>query len=285
MGPTMQKTWFITGASRGLGAQIAKAAIRAGDRVVATGRTREAVIEGLGPDSDQLLSVELDVTYAGQARAAVQAALSRFGTIDVLVNNARYGHLGIFEENTIQDTQAQFATNLFGVFNVTWAVLPIMRSARTGRIFNISSFDGILGAELGPLQFASKFALQGFSEFLSKKITPFGLFVTVVEPSPFRSDFLASESLRFGESVVGDYDDWRAQLAASFEQRDAQQPDDPAKLAEAIVRLADESEPPMRFIAGSIAVGVADAKLVMRTVGANRERTAFAVDSDHCAQG
>ena len=224
MGPTMQRTWFITGASRGLGAQIAKAAMRAGDRVVATGRRREAVIEGLGPDSDQLLSIELDVTYAGQARAAVQAALSRFGTIDVLVNNARYGHLGFFEENTIQDTQAHFATNLFGVFNLSWAVLPIMRSARKGRIFNISSFGGILGEELGPLHCASKFALEGFSESLSKQITPLGLFVTIVEPGP------------------------------PFEPRNGQHP---ARLAEAIVRLASKAEAPMRFIAGSNSVDVA----------------------------
>ena len=139
----MQETWFITGASRGLGAQIAKAAIRAGDRVVATSRRREALVESLGPDSEQLSNLELDVTSASEARAAVQAALSRFGAIDVLVNNARYGYLGFFEETTLQDVQAQFAANLFGAFNVTRAALPVMRSARKGRIFNISS-DSVL---------------------------------------------------------------------------------------------------------------------------------------------
>ena len=238
----MQKTWFITGAGRGLGAQIAKAAIRSGDRVVATGRRREAVIEGLGPDNDQLQSVELDVTDAGQVRVAVQAALSRFGAIDVLVNNARYGHLGLFEEDTIRDTQAQFATNLFGVFNVTWAVLPIMRSARKGRIFNISSFGGIHGAELGPLHRASKFALEGFSESVSKQITPFGLFVTIVEPGP-------------------------------------------AKRAEAIVRLASEAAPPMRFPAGSIAVGEADAKLAgMRFEPDCRRRLCVSPDGSYATR-
>lgn len=134
----MQKTWFITGASRGLGATIAKAALQAGDRVVATARKREDIVKGLGADDDQLLGVALDVTDAAQAQAAVHAAVSRFGSIDVLVNNAGYGHLGFFEENTIQDAQAQFATNLFGVFNVTWAALPVMRGARKGRIFNVS---------------------------------------------------------------------------------------------------------------------------------------------------
>jgi NAD(P)-dependent dehydrogenase (short-subunit alcohol dehydrogenase family) len=257
----MHKTWFITGASRGLGVEMAKAAMRSGDRVVAAGRRRTAVIDSLGPDSSQLLSVELDVTDADQAKAAVDAAVARFGAIDVLVNNAGYGHLGFFEENTIQDAQAQFATNLFGVFNVTWAALPSMRSARNGRIFNISSLAGIVGAELCSLYCASKFALEGFSESVAKEVAPFGLFVTIVEPGPFRTDFLTSESLRFGGNEVADYDDRRAQLRASFEQRNGRQPGDPAKLAEALVRLASEARPPMRFVAGSIAVNAADAKL------------------------
>lgn len=216
----MQKTWFITGASRGLGAQIAKTAIRAGDRVVATARRREAVIEGLGPDSNQLLSVGLDVVDGGQARAAVRTALARFGTIDVLVNNARCGYLGFFEENAIQDTQAQFTTNLFGVFNLTWAVLPTLRFARTGRIFNISSFGGVPGAELGPLYSAGKFALECFSQCLSKEIARFGLSVTIVEPGR--------------------------------EQRNGHHPVADARLAQAIANLVDEAEPPTRFFAGSV---------------------------------
>jgi NAD(P)-dependent dehydrogenase (short-subunit alcohol dehydrogenase family) len=257
----MQKTWFITGASRGLGATIAKAALQAGDRVVATARKREDVVKSLGADNDQLLGVALDVTDAAQAQAAVHAAVSRFGSIDVLVNNAGYGHLGFFEENTIEDAQAQFATNLFGVFNVTWAALPVMRAARKGRIFNVSSLAGILGVESCSLYSASKFALEGFSESLSREVAPFGLFVTIVEPGPFRTDFLTGESLRFGDTVVADYDGRRDQRRAYFEQRNGQQPGDPAKLAQALVRLANEAEPPMRFIAGSVAVNAADAKL------------------------
>ena len=127
----MSKTWFITGASRGFGVEIAKAALRAGDCVVATGRSREAVTKAVGPDGKDLLSVALDVTDAGQAQGAVQAATARFGGIDVLVNNAGYGHLGIFEETTIEDAEAQFATNVFGAFKVTWASLPTMRAAGT----------------------------------------------------------------------------------------------------------------------------------------------------------
>jgi NAD(P)-dependent dehydrogenase (short-subunit alcohol dehydrogenase family) len=280
----MQKSWFITGASRGLGTEIAKAALRAGDRVVATGRKREAIIDALGPDSDQLLSVALDVTDAAQAKAAINAAVLRFGTIDVLVNNAGYGHLGFFEENTSADIQAQFATNLFGVFNVTSAALPIMRSARQGRIFNLSSLAGIRGAAFASLYCASKFALEGFSESLAQELAPFGLFVTIVEPGPFRTDFLASESVRFGEHVVADYNDRRERIRASFEQRNGEQPGDPEKLAEAIVRLASEAEPPMRFIAGSIAVDAADAKFAGMQAELDRWR-ALCVSTDGAYAG
>jgi NAD(P)-dependent dehydrogenase (short-subunit alcohol dehydrogenase family) len=257
----MQTTWFITGASRGLGANIAEAALRSGDRVVATGRKREDVTARLGPDSDQLLNLALDVADATQAQAAVDAAIKYFGVIDVLVNNAGYGHLGFFEEVTMQDVQAQFSTNLFGTFNVTWAALPVMRSARRGRIFNVSSLAGILGSELCSLYSASKFALEGFSESLAKEVAPFGLHVTIVEPGPFRTDFLTPESLRFSDKPIADYDERRAQIRASFEQRNGQQPGDPVKLAEAMIKLAREPEPPLRFIAGSIAVNAADIKL------------------------
>jgi len=258
----MQKTWFITGAGRGLGAEIAKAAMRAGDLVVAAGRNRAAVSDSLGPNSERLLSVELDVNNEAQAQAAVDAAVARFGTIDVLVNNAGYGQLGLFEESTVQDVQAQFGTNLFGVFSVTRAVLPVMRAARKGRIFNVSSLAGMRGTAFGSLYCASKFALEGFSESLAQEIAPFGILVTIVEPGPFRTDFLSAESIRFGARAVGDYDERRAALRASFEQRNGRQPGDPIKLAEAVVHLASEPEPPMRFVAGSIAFDSIQAKLV-----------------------
>jgi NAD(P)-dependent dehydrogenase (short-subunit alcohol dehydrogenase family) len=257
----MQKTWFITGASRGLGADIAKAALRAGDRVVATGRQREAVVAKLGADNEQLLSVALDVTDEAQVKAAVEAAVSRFGGIDVLVNNAGYGHLGLFEELTMADARAQFDTNLFGVFSVTWAALPVMRAARKGRIFNISSLGGLTGVPLVSLYCATKFALEGFSEALAKEVAPFGIHVTIVEPGPFRTEFLTRESLRFGDNLIADYDDRRAALRASFEDRNGTQPGDPEKLAEAMVLLANEAAPPMRYVAGSIALNAANEKL------------------------
>ena len=257
----MQKTWFITGASRGLGAEIAKAAMRAGDLVVAAGRHRAAVSDSLGPDSSKLLSVELDVNNEAQAQAAVDAAVARFGTVDVLVNNAGYGHLGLFEETTTDDVRAQFGTNLFGVFSVTRAVLPLMRAARKGRIFNVSSLAGMRGVAFGSLYCASKFALEGFSESLAQELAPFGIRVTIVEPGPFRTDFLTPESIRFGAREIADYDEQRPALRASFEQRNGRQPGDPVKLAEALVQLAGEPEPPLRFVAGAIAFDSIKAKL------------------------
>jgi NAD(P)-dependent dehydrogenase (short-subunit alcohol dehydrogenase family) len=278
----MKKTWFITGASRGFGAEIAKAALHSGDRVVATGRNRSALVDGLGPDGDQLMSIALDVTDAVQAQTAVRAAISRFGGIDVLVNNAGYGHMGFFEEMTMEDVDQQFATNLFGVFNVTWAVLPGMRAARKGRIFNISSLGGILGVQFGSLYCASKFALEGFSECLSKEISAFGLFVTLVEPGPFRTEFLTPQSARFRGKPIADYDDRRDQIRAGFEERNGLQPGDPAKLAEAIVRLADESNPPLRFLAGTVAVSAAEEKLrAMRTEFEKWRQLSVSTDGDY----
>ncbi|HVY98558.1 MAG TPA: oxidoreductase [Dongiaceae bacterium] len=266
----MTKTWFITGAGRGLGTEIAKAALAAGDNVVATARDTARLAEALGPDDDRLLNVALDVTAAGQAQAAVDAAEKRFGGIDVLVNNAGYGHLGFFEEASEEDIRIQFETNLFGVFRVTRAALPAMRKAGHGRIFNLSSVGGLRGAEFGSLYCSTKFALEGFSESLAQEVAPFGIFVTIVEPGPFRTDFLTPESLRFGGQAIADYAARRETLRASYEQRNGHQPGDPVRLARALVRLAAEQKPPLRFLGGAMALETAKAKLA--GMGAEFER-------------
>jgi NAD(P)-dependent dehydrogenase (short-subunit alcohol dehydrogenase family) len=255
------KVWLVTGAGRGLGAEIAKAALRSGDRVVATGRSKQAISALLGPDSDALFSISLDVADIDQARAAVAAAASRFHGIDVLVNNAGYGHMGFFEELTSQDVHAQFATNLFGLMDMCRCVIPLMRVARRGRIFNLSSLGGLIGAQLGSIYCASKFAVEGFSESLAKEIAPLGIFVTLIEPGPFRTDFLKPESFRFAEGRLPDYDERRFTLRSAFEARNGQQPGDPAKLAGAMVELARHPAPPMRFLAGSVALSAAKDKL------------------------
>ena len=257
----MSKTWFITGAGRGLGADIAAAALAAGHNVVATSRRRAAVSDRLGPDSAHLLALDLDVGDAAQARAAVDAALARFGAIDVLVNNAGYGHLGYFEETTAADVAAQYATNVFGLFNVTRAALPAMRAARKGHVFNLSSVAGYRGIETGSLYCSSKFAVEGFSESLAGELAPFGIHVTIVEPGPFRTDFLTPESLKFVARPVADYDERRTAVRASFEQRNGSQPGDPVLLAQALVTLANAAKPPLRFTAGAMAVNGLDAKL------------------------
>ncbi len=257
----MSKTWFVTGATRGLGADIAAAALQAGDNVVATGRRRAAIGDRLGPDHERLLSLSLDVADAAQARAAVAQALERFGAIDVLVNNAGYGHLGYFEETTDADIRAQYATNVFGLFNVTRAALPAMRAARRGHVFNLSSVAGFRGVEAGSLYCSSKFAVEGFSEALAGELAPFGIHVTIIEPGPFRTDFLTPESLKFIANDVPDYAERRNATRASFEQRNGKQQGDPALLARAMVTLANADKPPLRFTAGAMAVDGLDAKL------------------------
>jgi NAD(P)-dependent dehydrogenase (short-subunit alcohol dehydrogenase family) len=249
----MQKCWFITGASRGLGVEIAKAALEAGDCVMATGRNPEQVLQALGGERECLMVAPLDVTYSDDARRAVDAVIERFGGIDVLVNNAGYGHLGFFEESTTTDIRAQFESNVFGLMEVTRAVLPSMRAARAGHVFNMSSLAGLRGSAFSSIYCASKFAVEGFSEALAEEVAPFGIRVTIVEPGPFRTDFLSGRSLRIGTSALPDYDPSRDKIRSSFEARNGRQAGDPARLARALVALANDPAPPLRFLAGSAA--------------------------------
>ena len=255
------KIWFVTGASRGLGAAIVRAALDAGDRVVATARRREVLVETFGDDSDRLLSLALDVANPGQVAAGVETALARFGAIDVLVNNAGYGHLSIFEESTPADVQAQFDTNVFGLMHVTRAALPAMRAQRSGRIFNISSVGGIVGGESGTLYCTSKFAVEGFTESLAAEVRRFGIHATVVEPGFFRTDFLEPTSVRHGSQSIADYAEAAAALKAFYDGRSHNQAGDPAKLGQALVALADSAEPPVRWAAGTDAIGMVQGKI------------------------
>jgi NAD(P)-dependent dehydrogenase (short-subunit alcohol dehydrogenase family) len=257
----MSKIWFITGAARGLGKAIAEAALAAGDKVVVTGRSVSALEAAFVGHGDAVLGVQLDVTDEAQARAAVEAALARFGRIDVLVNNAGYGNLGLFEETTDAEARAQYDTNVFGLYNVTRAVLPVMRGQRSGRIFNVSSVGGIVGGAAGTLYCASKFAVEGFSESLAGEVAPFGIHVTIVEPGFFRTDFLDASSVRFGSNRVADYAGMSAELEAFWAGRSHNQAGDPARLGETLVRLAGDDAPPLRFAVGSDAVAMIEAKI------------------------
>lgn len=245
------KVWFVTGASRGIGAEIVKAALAAGDRVVATGRNRDQIAATFKEHSDRVLPVELDVTKELHAFNAVEAAVARFGRIDVLVNNAAYGQFGMFEENTTAEIQQQFDTNVFGTFHVTRAVLPVMRKQRAGRIFNLSSMAGMLGFPAAALYCSTKFAIEGFSESLALEVAEFGIRITIVEPGFTRTDFLESTSIRYGTRQVADYRESSSKVRAEYQSYNGRQIGDPVKLANALLTLANSDNPPLRFASGS----------------------------------
>ena len=255
------RVWMITGAGRGLGLAIAKAALNAGCRIAATARDVEAVTETLGNDGKRVLALPLDVTDAAQAEAAVAEIAARFGSLDVLVNNAGYGQMGPFEANTADDVARQFGVNVFGVMNVTRAVLPVMRAQGFGHIFNFSSIAGVRGRAGGSLYAASKFAVSGFTEGLAAELKPLGIFATVVEPGYFRTDFLDSSSMRFGSAQLDDYAEVVAAMKNGYDGRNHKQPGDPAKLAQALLVLAESAEPPVHFAVGSDAVSIVETKL------------------------
>ncbi|WP_158818334.1 oxidoreductase [Methylocapsa sp. S129] len=257
----MSKTWFVTGASRGIGAAIVKAALAAGDRVVATGRDPAKVAQAFEASPDKLLIAALDVAVETQAEAAVEAALERFGGVDVLVNNAGYGLLGPFEQSEPEQIGRQFATNVFGVFNVTRAVLPVMRRQRAGRIFNITSIGGLRGGPGGSLYSATKFAVEGFSESLALEVAEFGIKMTLVEPGFFRTDFLDESSIRYNDRPIADYAALSTRLKEFYGPRNHQQAGDPAKLAKVLVDLARHEKPPLRFVAGSDAAAMFETKI------------------------
>lgn len=257
----MSKVWFITGASRGLGAAIAKAALAAGDNVVASGRRLEPLHEMFAEYGDRVIAVPLDVSNEVQALAAAETAVAQFGRIDILVNNAGYGQLAPFEDNFSTDADNQFATNVFGVFNVTRAVLPVMRQQRSGHVFNVSSMGGILGMGGAALYCASKFAVEGFSESLAQEVAQFGIHVTLVEPGVFRTDFLDDSSAVFGARGLEDYAAFTAKVKGASAAYNHQQTGNPAKLGEALVKLANSEKPPLRYVAGSDAYEQVTGKL------------------------
>lgn len=260
----MTQVWFITGAARGIGAHVARAALRAGHKVVASGRNLEQ-LRAAWPDAaaGDLALVALDVTDAAQAQAAVDAAVERFGRIDVLVNNAGYGLLGNFEEIDADAVERQFATNVFGAMHVLRAVLPVMRRQRAGRVLNISSIGGAVGFAGASVYCAGKFALTGLSASLAPELAPFGIKVTSVEPGFIRTDFLDASSVQYGNRTIADYAAG-ATVKDTYDAYSHRQPGDPARLAAALVELAHMDEPPLHYLAGSDAVTMATDSLRAR---------------------
>lgn len=243
------KVWFVTGASRGLGAEIAKAILAAGDTLVATARKTEA-LDYLGAP-ENLLKVALDVTNESQVKEAVNKALAQFGRIDVVVNNAGYGLLGAVEESSAEEVEGVYRTNVFGLLNVVRAVLPGMRARHAGHIMNISSIGGYAGFQGWGIYGSTKFALEGITEAMYAELKPLGIHVTVVEPGFFRTNFLDASSLIETKTRISDYAETVGQMRDFAGGHNGQQPGDPAKLAQALLTLANMDEPPLRLPLGS----------------------------------
>jgi len=251
------KVWFITGAGRGMGLDIAKAALTAGHKVVATGRNTNRVIKAIG-EADNLLVVKLDVTSPVDAEASMKAAVDKFGRIDVLVNNAANFYAGFFEELTPEQFNQQISTSLIGPMNVTRAVLPLMRKQRSGHIISISSTAGLTSFDFCSAYSTSKFGLEGWMQALQSEVAPFGIHTTIVNPGFFRTELLTEESTNYADRPIEDYNERRAQQMQFWKGANGQQSGDPAKLAQALIKIASETQPPLRFIAGADAIGIAE---------------------------
>jgi len=241
--------WFITGCSTGFGRSLAEAVLARGERVVATARdvARVADLEGA---SDRLLSLALDVTDDAQIAAAVDAARERFGRVDVLVNNAGYGYQASIEEGEDAEIRAQFDANVFGLFALTRAVLPLMRAQGGGHVINITSVAGLVGFPGSGYYAASKHAVEGWSDALAAEVAPLGLHVTCVEPGPFRTDW-AGRSLRQTPVGIDAYQATVGQRMESTRSVSGRQAGDPERAAAAIISLAEEAEPPRHMVLGA----------------------------------
>jgi NAD(P)-dependent dehydrogenase (short-subunit alcohol dehydrogenase family) len=266
-----KKVWFITGASRGMGADFAKAALAAGNAVVASGRESNRVTAALGQSND-LLAVKLDVTSRADADAAVRTAVDRFGRIDVLVNNAASFYAGYFEELTPEDMERQLGASLIGPMNVTRAVLPLMRKQHSGHIISISSSAGLSGFEFGTAYAASKFGLEGWMESLTPEVAPFGIATTIVNPGFFRTELLTEQSTNFAKPSIKDYDERRTKQLEFWKTQNGKQSGDPAKLARALIIVASQQPPPRRFIAGADAIATAEQTVTDLTAQINANR-------------
>ena len=269
---TDKKVWLITGAGRGLGVDIAKAALAVGHRVVATGRDPKKVAAAIG-NHDNLLTVKLDVTRAEDSQTAVDAVVGRFGRVDVLVNNAGNFYAGFFEELSPEQIRNQIETLLFGPMNVTRTVLPVMRKQRSGLLLTISSTAGISGGMFCTAYAAAKFGIEGWIESLTPEIAPFGIRTMLVEPGFFRTELLTADSTTYAKPSIDDYAERTRETVAAWNSMNGKQGGDPAKLAEAIVQLTGLKEPPTRFAGGADAVQAFETKanILLEQADAHRD--------------
>ncbi|MBD0380935.1 oxidoreductase [Paenibacillus sedimenti] len=251
---TKQKVWFVTGASRGFGLEIVKEALGSGDKVVATVRTSPELLADKLGNPENLSVVVLDVTNEQQAYEAAELAIKRFGRIDVLVNNAGFGLLSAVEEATSEEVKGNFEVNVFGLLNVTRAVLPYMRKERSGHVINISSVGGLTGIVGWGVYGSTKFAVEGLTEAMAKELAPLGIHATVVEPGFFRTEFLDGTSLTRTSHVIDDYAETVGEMRSFATKVNKKQPGDPVKLAKALILLTNAEKPPVHLPMGKDAL-------------------------------
>lgn len=256
MSTQKSRVWFITGASTGFGRKLAEAVLAKGDRVAATARREETVADLVKQYPDHARAIRLDVTDLAQVKASVQAAIGAFGRIDVLVNNAGYGLVGTVEEVSDAQIRHQFETNLFGLLNVTRAVLPLLREQKSGHILNVTSLGGQVSFPTFGMYHGTKYAIEGISESLAQEVAPFGIKVTIVEPGGFKTDF-GTRSLARAERIPA-YQPVYETLLKAFESAVY---GDPARAVQAMIQVVEAAEPPLRLALGADALHVIRAKL------------------------
>ncbi len=254
------RVWMITGTSQGFGSALTRAALGRGDAVIATSRNPQKVATASPDAADRLLAIAMDLRDPVQVSSAVQAALARFGRIDVLVNNAGHGLVGAVEETSEAEIASVYETNVFGLLRVTRAILPHMRERRSGHVVNLSSIGGLVGFPGYGIYNATKFAVEGLSEALAKEVAPLGIRVTIVEPGPFRTEFLGG-SLARTKQTLADYAGTAGRTRAALPDRHGKQPGDPVRAAERIVKAVTSENPPLHLLLGGIAYELATAKL------------------------
>ncbi|MDW5264774.1 MULTISPECIES: oxidoreductase [Acidobacteriaceae] len=250
---TTSRTWFITGASTGFGRLLAEEVLKAGGKVVATARKLDSIadLEEKHPGKAKVFA--LDVTDPAQILSIVAQTLTTFGPVDVLVNNAGYGLAGGIEEATEEEFTPVFETNVFGLIRVTRAFLPHFRTQRSGNIVNLSSIGGLIGSAGWGYYNASKFAVEGFSEALAAELAPLGVHVTIVEPGPFRTDFLGRSGVEAKERIA-DYDATAGKTRQYFHDQAGKQPGDPLRAVHAIIQAAESPQPPLHLVLGALAL-------------------------------
>jgi NAD(P)-dependent dehydrogenase (short-subunit alcohol dehydrogenase family) len=272
MATNTSRVWFITGSSTGFGRILAEILLKRGERVAVTARNPDQIQDLVAGYQDTGLALALDVTQPAQVASAVAAAEKFFGRIDVLVNNAGYGYLAAIEEGEDQEVRAMFETNFFGLVAVTKAVLPGMRTRRTGHILNISSIGGFVGNPSAGYYAATKFAVEGLSEALAKEVEPLGIRVIAIEPGPFRTDW-AGRSLKIAKASIPDYVETAGARSNQISERSGKQPGDPVRAAEAMITLVAADQPPRNLFLGKIAVDMAREKFAYLSRGIDQWET------------